>query len=90
MPELLLSLNLSTNWILHILYSISHWQLQILAPPLDFSPPKSCHWGGGGDCPPAHHAAEQVWSSQMLYACENAFSFQVKNKQKSTPNPLNE
>ena len=58
MPELLLSLNLLTSWTLHILYNISHWQLQILAPLLEFSVPKKmCHWG---DCPPpcspGHHA----------------------------------
>ena len=52
MPELLLSLNLLTSWTLHILYSISHWQLRILVPPLDFSAPKKIVTGGG-DCPPA-------------------------------------
>ena len=36
MPELLLSL----SWTLHILCNISHWQLRILAPLLDFGVPK--------------------------------------------------
>ena len=48
MSELLPSLNLLTSWTLHILYSISDWQLRILAPPLDFSAPKNCHREGGG------------------------------------------
>ena len=46
MPELLLSLNLLTSWILHILYHISHWQLRILESPLDFSAPKKLSLGG--------------------------------------------
>ena len=59
MPELLISLNLLTSWTLHILYYISHWQLRILAPPLDFRAPKKLSLGGRlPPCPPlsSHHA----------------------------------
>ena len=44
------TLNLLTSWTLHILQDISHWQLQILGPPLDFSTPKKLSLGG--PCPP--------------------------------------
>ena len=54
MPELLLSLILLKSWTLRILYNISHWQLGILAPPLDFSAPKKLSLGGG-HVPPGHH-----------------------------------
>ena len=46
------TLNLSTNSTLHILYNISHWQLRILAPPLDFSAPKKIVTGGTAPLPP--------------------------------------
>ena len=39
------TLNLLTSWTLHILYNISHWQLRILEPPLDFSAPKKLSLG---------------------------------------------
>ena len=61
MPELLLSLNLLTNWTLHILYNVSHWQLRILAPPLDFSAPKKLSLGATAPLPypHGHHATAQ-------------------------------
>ena len=61
MLELLLYLNLFTSWTLHILCSISHWQLRILAPL------KNCHWGGGGGGqlpPPA------TWVSRLAHRSE--------------------
>ena len=63
MPELLLSLNLFRSWTLHILYNISHWQLRILGPPLDFGTPKNCHWGGGATASPAPLATTPLVSS---------------------------
>ena len=63
MPELLLSLILLKSWTLRILYNVSHWQLQILAPPLDFSAPKKLSLGGHvPPLPPGHHAtAGSLW-----------------------------
>ena len=57
MSELLISLNLLTGWTLHILFNISHWQLRILAPPLDFSVPKKLSLGA--TAPSRHHATAQ-------------------------------
>ena len=49
------TLNLLTSWTLHILYNISHWQLRILAPPLDFSAPKKLSLGGATAPRPPRH-----------------------------------
>ena len=54
------TLNLLTSWTLHILQDISHWQLRILAPPLDFSAPKKSSLGGPvAPLPPSHHATDE-------------------------------
>ena len=50
-------LNLLTNWPLHTLYNISHWQLRILVPPLDFSTPKRLSLVG--HCPSRHATGEE-------------------------------
>ena len=36
--------------------NLTHWQLRILAPPLDFSTPKKFSMGPLPSCPLGHHA----------------------------------
>ena len=49
---------------LHTLYNISHWQLRILAAPLDFSAPKKLSLGD--DCPSPAPPAPTPLSHEIL------------------------
>ena len=56
------TLSLLTSWTLHILYNISHWQLRILAPHLDFNSPKKLSLGATAPLPPPATTPLSKWN----------------------------